>query len=207
MDRVNQIFTKMGRAVALLMLMFIVAFAAFTAQALPEPTGFDKGAMFTVAGYAADKPSLTGFPVLVRIAANSPSGFSYDDLHSKSTGDDIAFVGMDGTGLPFEIDTWDPDGTSLIWVRLPTMANGTQFVMCWGSETSGKTVCNDNPFSNYIGVWHMSEASGDVADSSGNGLTAAPTGTDAQSLSIAVSLAIVGNALIKHIFPLKTPPP
>ena len=159
MDRVNQIFTKMGRAVSLLALTSIVAFAAFTAQALPGPTGFtfDKGAMFTVAGYAVDKPSLTGFPVLVRIAANSPSGFSYDDLHSKSTGDDIAFVGMDGGGLPFEIDTWDPDGTSLIWVQLPTMANGTQFVMCWGSDTSGKTVCGDNPWSDYTGVWHMGE--------------------------------------------------
>ena len=177
MDRVNQIFTKMGRAVALLMLTFIVAFAAFTAQALPGPTGFDKGAMFTVAGYAADKPSLTGFPVLVRIAANSPSGFSYDDLHSKSTGDDIAFVGMDGGGLPFEIDTWDPDGTSLIWVRLPTMANGTQFVMCWGSETSGKTVCGTNPWIDYTGVWHMGETGTPsdsnpvtIHDSTANGL-------------------------------------
>ncbi len=102
MDRVNRIFSKLGRAVALLMLMFIVAFAAFTAQALPGPTSatFDKGALFTVAGYTGAS-TLSGFPVLVRIAENSPSGFSYDDRQSKSTGADIAFVGMDGTGLPF----------------------------------------------------------------------------------------------------------
>ena len=193
MDRVNQIFTKLGRAVALLTLTFIVAFAAFTAQALPRPTSaaFAKGALFTVAGYTGAS-TLSGFPVLVRIAENSPSGFSYDDLQSKVTGDDIAFVGMDGTGLPFEIDTWDSSGESLIWVRLPTMTNGTEFVMCWGGGTNGKTVCGDSPFSNYVGVWHMSEASGTVADSSGHSLTATPSGSGSSTMSVAVS-GPVGN--------------
>ena len=118
-------------------------------------------AKFTVAGYTNEngtaRAELQNFPVLVRIARNSPSGFSYDDLHSPTDGDDIAFVGMDGVGLPFEIDTWDPDGTSLIWVRLPTMTNGTEFVMCWGSDTSGKSVCGTNPWDAYTGVWHMGE--------------------------------------------------
>lgn len=157
---------------------FLASLVAFTAQALPGPTGvsFDKGALFTVAGYTGAS-TLSGFPVLVRIAENSPSGFSYDDLQSKSTGADIAFVGMDGGGLPFEIDTWDPTGTSLIWVRLPSMRNGTQFVMCWGSETSGKTVCPDNPWVDYTGVWHMGETGTPsdsnpvtIHDSTANGL-------------------------------------
>ena len=163
------------------------------AQALPGPSGvsFDKGALFTVAGYTGAS-TLSGFPVLVRIAENSPSGFSYDDLQSKSTGADIAFVGMDGTGLPFEIDTWNPSGTSLIWVRLPSMTNGTEFVMCWGGATSGKIVCDESPFSGYVGVWHMSEASGTVADSSGHSLDAVPTGGGAATLSVAVS-GPVGN--------------
>ena len=137
---------------------FLASLVTFMAQALPGPTGFtfDKGAMFTVAGYTGSS-QLSGFPVLVRIKENSPAGFSYDDLHSKSDGADIAFVGMDSAGLPFEIDTWNTEGESLIWVRLPTMANGTQFVMCWGSDSSGKDVCNANPWSAYTGVWHMGE--------------------------------------------------
>ena len=154
----NSLF-KLGRAAALLAMAFLASLVASTAQALPEPVAditFDKGALFTVAGYTGST-TLSGFPVLVRIAENSPSGFSYDNLHSKSTGADIAFVGMDGNGLPFEIDTWNTNGTSLIWVRLPTMANGTQFVMCWGSDSSGKDVCNANPWSAYTGVWHMGE--------------------------------------------------
>ena len=126
--------------------------------ALPGPSSasFDKGAMFTVAGYTGSS-QLSGFPVLVRIAENSPSGFSYDDLHSKSDGDDIAFVGMDSAGLPFEIDTWNTEGESLIWVRLPSMTNGTEFVMCWGSSSSGKDVSGANPWSDYTGVWHMND--------------------------------------------------
>lgn len=158
---------------------FLASLVAFTAQALPGPTSatFAKGAKFTVAGYAADKSALTGFPVLVRIAENSPSGFSYGDLQSKSTGADIAFVDMSGNGLPFEIDTWNPSGTSLIWVRLPSMTNGTEFVMCWGSTSSGKAVCNANPWSDYTGVWHMNETGTPsssnpvtIHDSTANGL-------------------------------------
>ena len=89
--------------------------AAPAAQAeLPlPPAAFDKGSLATVSGYDGTTP-LAGFPVLVRIAKDSPSGFSYDDLQSKSTGADIAFVDMSGNGLPFEIDTWNPSGTSLI---------------------------------------------------------------------------------------------
>lgn len=167
--------------------------SALFAEALPSPTGFsfDKGVLFTVAGHTNSVP-LSGFPVLVRIASNSPVGFYYTDLHSQSDGADIAFIDMDGSGLPFEIDTWDPLGTSLIWVKLSTMTNGTQFAMCWGSAASGKTVCPDSPFAGYVGVWHMSEASGTVADSSGNGFSATPAGVAAATASIAVS-GPVGN--------------
>ena len=155
----------------------LVAFAfmfASPAWALPGPTSenitFDKGAKFTVAGYTnatgIARERLLNFPVLVRIAENSPLGFSYNDLMSKTTGADIAFVDMNGNGLPFEIDTWNTNGTSLIWVRLPSMRNRTEFVMCWGGVTSGKTVCGDNPFAEYKGVWHMNEKN--VVDASGS---------------------------------------
>ena len=159
------------------LLAALVALSSLPAAAsLPGPAGFSfaKGAKFTVAGYAAGKPALSGFPVLVRLQANSPAGFSYADLQNPATGADLCFVDMGGNGLPFEIDTWNASGESLVWVRLPSMTNGTEFVMCWGGGTSGKTVCGESPFSGYVGVWHMSEASGPVADSSGYGRHAVP---------------------------------
>jgi len=159
----------MKKTILTLLLPFLSLPAVAFAQ-LPWPTAaFDKGALVTVAGYDAAKPALTNFPVLVRIAAGSPAGFAYSDLHSPSDGADLAFIDMEGNGLPFEIDTWDPQGTSLIWVKLPTMQNGTQFAMCWGSATSGKTLCADNPFGGYKGVWHMESASPADASGSNNG--------------------------------------
>lgn len=151
-----------------------LVFASSCACALPGPTSaaFRKGAMFTVDGYTGSSP-LSGFPVLVRIADDLPSGFRYWQLQSQSDGADLCFVDMEGNGLPFEIDTWDTSGTSLVWVSLPTMTNGTQFVMCWGGATSGKTVCADNPFASYKGVWHMNATSPADASGSGNGGTAA----------------------------------
>ena len=151
---------------AFLPLLLALALPAF---ALPRPNAasFAWGAQFSVSGYDASRPALSGFPVLVRIADNSPSGFAYSQMASPSTGADLCFIDMDGNGLPFEIDTWDPDGTSLVWVKLPTMEHGTQFVMCWGGATSGKTVCADNPFAGYKGVWHMDSV--DPDDSTPNG--------------------------------------
>ena len=155
------------------LLPFLLALALPAAAALPRSpaAAFDYGAKLTVSGYSGS--ALSGFPVLVRIAENSPAGFSYGQLHSQTDGADLAFIGMDGTGLPFEIDTWDPSGTSLVWVGLPSMQNGTEFVMCWGSASSGKTVCNANPWSDYTGVWHMNETTAGVTtihDSTANGL-------------------------------------
>ena len=169
----NQISARLERAVSLLVLTFVAAFAASTAQALPQPTAasFARGVQFEVAGYTnangtARSESLSGFPVLVRIANDSPSGFAYSQLQSQSDGADLCFIDMDGNGLPFEIDTWNTSGTSLIWVTLPTMEQGTQFVMCWGGATSGKTVCGTNPFAGYKGVWHMNSVK--PSDSSPN---------------------------------------
>ena len=184
---------------ATLLAALVALFSLPAAAALPGPAGFSfaKGAKFTVAGYTnengtARSTALSGFPVLVRFQANAPVGFSYADLQNSATGADLCFVDMAGNGLPFEIDTWDASGESLVWVRLPTMTNGTEFVMCWGGGTSGKTVCDESPFSGYVGVWHMSEASGTVADSSGNGFAATPSGPAAATACVAVS-GPVGN--------------
>ena len=134
------------------------------------------------------------FPVLVRIGDNLPRGFSYGDLHSSSNGSDIAFVDMDGSGLPYEIDTWNTNDTSLIWVRLSTMTNGTRFVMCWGSDSSGRAVCPDKPWADYTGVWHMGEtgtpsdsAPVTIHDSTANGLDGfTPVGKAASGSMVAL---------------------
>lgn len=151
--------------------------------ALPDPVSaeFAHGVEFTVSGYAAERPALSGFPVLVRISQGSPSGFYYSDIEQASASDlnsiDIAFADMAGNWLPFEIDTWNTSGESLVWVLLPSMSNGTKFLMYWGGETAGKSLNANNPWSDYTGVWHMGETGTSsssnpvtIHDSTANGL-------------------------------------
>jgi len=186
----------MKRPFLLFVLLALASLALPASAELPGPSSavFAKGVKLSVAGYTnangTARSALANFPVLVRVSEAGIDGFDYDDVVSRLTGADVAFVGMDGMPLPFEIDEWHADGTSLVWVTLPVLTNGAEFVMCWGSATSGKTVCADNPWIGYAGVWHMAEASGNVADSAGHSLDAVPTGADAATLSVAVSGAI-----------------
>ncbi len=143
-----------------------------------KPDGFARGVVLTVAGYDANRATLTDFPVLVRISNETIPGFSYSDINFPAKANaDICFTAEDGTPLAFDIDTWDTsaNATSLVWVTLPTMMQGTEFAMFYKGQKSGKTVCGDNAFENFVGVWHLGE-SGDgvqtIADSTPNALTA-----------------------------------
>ena len=157
------------------LLFAALAALALPARALPGPAGafYAWGAQLTVAGYDTNKTALADFPVLVRVSTNAVPGFLYSQMVDAEAGSDLCFVGMDGAGLPFEIDTWNTNGESLVWVKLPSMEQGASFVMCWGSATSGKTVCAANPFAGYKGVWHMNETNAVDASGSGNDGTAA----------------------------------
>ena len=134
------------------------------------PANFSRASVITVNNYAGSAP-LTNFPVLVKIEADSPSGFAYSDLNFPTTGDDLGFVDMEGNGLPFEIDEWNPSGTSVLWVTLPEVTQGTNFVMVYRSAQTGKSLNDANPFADYVGVWHLGEtASGSttIKDSTDN---------------------------------------
>ena len=136
------------------------------------PDGFARATEFTVNGYNGTTP-LTNFPVLVKISAGSPTGFKYSDLMFPDTGDDLGFVDAQGNGLPFEIDEWNTNGTSVLWVTLPEMTLDTNFVMVYRSAKTGKSLNGNNPFADYVGVWHLGEtASGKttIKDSTDNHL-------------------------------------
>lgn len=118
--------------------------------------------------------SANDVPVLVRISESIP-GFSYDDL--ATGGSDLAFGVENGGELtiyPHEIETWDPEGESLIWVKVPTLSAETKFTMYYGNGVSvaeSKTAV----WSGYKAVWHMNEADGNALDATGSGLDAVPT--------------------------------
>ena len=133
--------------------------------------GFERYLPFTVTGYTGSE-TLTNFPVLVDVRKADTNGFSYDDFY-RADGSDMAFVDDNGHLIPHEIDTWNRNGQSLIWVRLPRMNNGTTFTMCYRSPMLDPLPDVGNAFEKYVGVWHMNEKENGVVslkDSTTNNL-------------------------------------
>ncbi len=140
----------------------------------------------TVSGYSGAS-ALANFPVPVRVSEAGIDGFHYADC--AEGGSDVVFLDGDGNVLPREIDTWNTNGESLVWVRLTAMATNTTFTMAWGDAyaTSQPTAQTDGSVwtpAGYVGVWHMNEANGAVADATAHGLTATPTGNTANSIAV-----------------------
>lgn len=123
---------------------------------------FERYLPFTVTGYTGTE-TLTNFPVLVEVRAKDDNGFSYDDFYHYD-GADIAFVDEKGHIIPHEIDTWNKNGMSMFWVRLPEMNNGTTFTMCYRSPLLETPPDPGNVFEKYVGVWHMNETKDGVVN-------------------------------------------
>ena len=155
----------------------------------------------TVGGYAGST-TLANFPVLVRLAANSPVGFNYDDC--AEDGSDIRFTDVNGIPIPHEIDTWDPTSTSLVWVCVSKLSGtATELTMYYGaadpaslpSVTSADVWTN----ANYNAVWHFS---GDAKESA-NGLTVSQSSSTAPTYSattfgVGTAFYAAGNATIGY---------
>ena len=80
--------------------------------------GADNGKMieFACSGYSGSS-TLVDFPVLVRLAENSPMGFRYSDMASSSSGAELRFHDEKDDALPYEVESWNPSGVSYVWSR------------------------------------------------------------------------------------------
>ena len=152
------------RPAALLLCLGLLALAPGRAAAL--------GSRFigiTTSGYAGSAP-LTNFPLLVRLSTNI-TDFSYSQC--RPDGADLSFYDAGFHRVAHEIDTWDTNGTSLVWVCVPEMTNSTKVRLFFGNPgmvapafTTNGTVWADG----YRAVWHMNDGTGDnnILDSTAN---------------------------------------
>ena len=90
-----------------------------------NPSAFTHSSSIRVGGYTGSS-ALANFPLMIKLAENSPVGFSYADCEQNA----LRFADADGNILPHEIDTWNPNGTSVVWVRVPELSGtSTQLTM------------------------------------------------------------------------------
>ena len=157
--------------------------------ALAEPS---YQAKLTVQGY--DGAELADFPVLVRLSSQTIVGF--DGTSCEVDGSDLRFVNDTGDVYPHEIDTWDREGESLVWVKLPQLAKGKSFFVQWGGGPVASSNASGTWNANYAGVWHMGEESGVCANSTAYGpaYDATPKGETSESVRYDGSDAPVGGA-------------
>ncbi len=123
----------------------------------------------TFGGYTNRSEVLTNFPVLVMLRPNvGGSGFGYTNF-ATDTGHDLRF-GTDATppttGLNYEIESWDPNGASYVWVQVPTIpGNGSGAIWAnWGNTaTSNQLPCTTNGATwtnGFSSVWHFGRTNG-----------------------------------------------
>ena len=162
-----------------------------------DPTGYYKSFTATVAWDGAPAENV---PFLLRISETGIHGFDYDDV----TASGLEILDEGGQLLPYEIDTWNTNGESLVWTRLPVYENGATVTVRYGAPFANAPLPATNVWAGYAGVWHMNEtydaetaATGLARDSTGNGLDATPSKGGSGNLAEMVSDAgVIGNARV-----------
>ena len=118
-------------------------------------------------GYSGAE-TLVNFPICVKISETSLPGFDYD--RAGTDGESLAFICGDEM-LDYDIESWNKDGESVVWVKIPQLKAGTKLTMWWclkeGQVASGSNAAG--VWEDYVGVWHMNG----TKDSTGN----SPSGT------------------------------
>jgi hypothetical protein len=124
---------------------------------------------------SAQGENLIDFPVLVTL---TPGNFDYS--HCGSDGRDIRFVDADDTTqLDYQIEKWNDNGDSTIWVRVPQIdgSSSTDYIwLYYGNPGAADAQAPENVWdSNYRAVWHLSEGgTGTRFDSTANNNDGAP---------------------------------
>ena len=103
---------------------------------------------------------LLDFPVLVRLSENSPRDFHYADCRLPNGGD-LRFCVDDGKPLPCEVEMWNTNGESLVWVKMPELMRGTKLTAYYGREDVPEVSATEVWDEHYLAVWHLDAAAGE----------------------------------------------
>ena len=147
-----------------------------------DPSAWQYKAAISFPGYTRDE-TLTNFPVLVRLGENLAEGF-YERC-AFPNGRDLRFADAgEAVRINYDIEEWNTNGHSDVWVQVPELRRGTRIRVYWGnpnasslSEYGNERQTWDATFS---GVWHlgrMPAGAKDLRDATTNGVDTIDTGT------------------------------
>lgn len=136
--------------------------------AVIDPQSYGSRMKIVFTGYNRGE-ALLNFPALINLGTNLP-GFSYRQFASP-TGGDLRFTDAAGISpIPFEIDEWNTNGNSTVWVRIPQLSSTNDCVWAyWGNplattlpafSTNGSVWSGD-----HLLVWHLKESGFPFLDS------------------------------------------
>jgi hypothetical protein len=139
-----------------------------------NPANYTDKLKITFSGYNRST-ALADFPALVRLSTNI-SGFNYGHFASP-TGGDLRFTDSSGTRvIPSEIDQWNPNGESVVWVQMPRLSSTNDSIWAyWGNPGAttpppGTNVWIPQPWEGlpaFDMVYHLKESGFPYADSTG----------------------------------------
>jgi len=122
---------------------------------------------------------LTNIPILVRLDEGL-SGFAYADFASPADGADLRFADAGETQfLDYEIEEWNTNGDSCVWVRIPELSETNDLIWAyWGRPgTAPPSTTNGAVWdTHYEAVWHLAGNANDVSTPARDGTTAGTTG-------------------------------
>lgn len=144
------------------LLLFFTAVVAVVVLPMfaEEPSGFAKKVELTLsdaAKTALGEGSFANVPVLVKLST-AIQGFSYDDFMDER-GADMVFSDGNGTIIPHEVDTWDPTGISLVWLKPSSLSTSIAKVVMYFGNAEIPASSATGVWGDYIGVWHMGDFS------------------------------------------------
>lgn len=144
--------------------------------------GFRRPVVFDNSGRGV----LTNMPVMVEL---DPDSIEYDTTSAGGT--DVHFRDLGGNILPHEIESWNPGGVSVLWVKVPSIGAGATSESIWLHYGDSSFIAEQQPaelWSDYRAVYHMTgSGDGTVRDSTASGFDGVANGG-------AVAAGTVGDA-------------
>lgn len=135
-------------------MLAVLAISAAHAQDWWDPAYAHRNRL-TFLNSDAQEP-LEDFPVMVRLV----DGENFDHAMALPEGTDLRFIDADGTTeLPFEVELWDVQGESVLWVQVPEIEpSDTDHIWMYFGNPLAQPPQGGAPWSSsYVAVYHLAD--------------------------------------------------